>query len=114
MISLGQHTRAGIEENLWDSNRKHLTSVQMVEKNVKMAQWHGREVATGDEARRIMKIGVWYDTVEETLFNLGLPPNRAAGKTDSVVDRPDGKLRQKPRARTDILWPGKSETAGAK
>ena len=23
-----------------------------------------------------MKVGVWYDTVEETLFNAGLPPNR--------------------------------------
>ena len=98
MITLGQHTRAGIEENLWDSKQgKHLTSVQMVEKNVQMARWLGREIATGEDAHRLMKIGVWYDTVEETLFNLGLPPNRAAGQTGSVLYPTDGKLpAQKP------------------
>ena len=38
-IALGQHTRAGIEENLWDTTKgKRLTSVQMIEKHVRMAK----------------------------------------------------------------------------
>ena len=36
----------------------------------------GREVASGREARRICKIGVFYDSVEETLAKNGLAPNR--------------------------------------
>lgn len=40
----------------------------------------GREVASADEARRILKIGTWYNSVEETLDALGLPPNRKGGQ----------------------------------
>jgi hypothetical protein len=98
MIALGQHTRAGIEDNIWDAQKgKHLTAVQAVEKNVRMAEELGRKVATAEDAHRLLKIGVWYDTVEETLFNLGLPPNRAKGQTGSVLYPTDGKLpAQKP------------------
>jgi hypothetical protein len=39
-----------------------------------------------------MKVGVWYDTVEETLANLGLPPNRAAGQKGFLTYETDGKL----------------------
>jgi uncharacterized protein (DUF849 family) len=50
-IALGQHTRAGIEENLWDTTKgKRLTSVQMIEKHVRMANELGRKIATGDDA----------------------------------------------------------------
>jgi hypothetical protein len=71
-IALGQHTRAGIEENLWTTRKgERMTSVQMIEKHVRIARELGREVATGDDARRIMKVGVTYNSVEETLFNLG-------------------------------------------
>jgi uncharacterized protein (DUF849 family) len=80
-IALGQHTRAGIEENLWDTTKgKKLTTVQMIEKQVRMAKELGRKIATPEEARRILKIGVWYNSVEETLLNLGLPPNREGGQ----------------------------------
>jgi hypothetical protein len=94
-IALGQHTRAGIEENLWDTTKgKRLTSVQMIEKHVRMANELGRKIATGDEARRILKIGVTYNTVEETLLNLGLPPNRQAGQTGFIgYPATDGKTR---------------------
>ena len=87
MITLGQHTRAGIEENLWDAKKggKRITSVQMIEKNVRIARELGREIATPEDARRIMKIGTWYNTVEETLFNLGLPPNRTDGQKGFLV-----------------------------
>ena len=83
---------------MWDLKKvKNYNSVQMVEKNVQMARWFGREIAAGEDAHRLMKIGVWYDTVEETLFNLGLPPNRAAGQKGSVLYPTDGKLpTQKP------------------
>lgn len=81
MIALGQHTRAGIEENLWDTTPgKRLTSVQMIEKQVRMAKELGRPIATAEEARKILKIGTWYNSVEETLTNLGLPPNREGGQ----------------------------------
>ena len=87
MIALGQHTRAGIEENLWDATKggKRMTSVQMIEKNVRIAHELGREIATAEDARRILKIGTWYDTVEETLFNLGLPPSRTDGQHGFLV-----------------------------
>jgi uncharacterized protein (DUF849 family) len=92
-ITLGQHTRAGIEENLWGARKgERLTSVQMIEKNVRMARELGREIATGDDARRIMKIGTWYDTVEETLFSLGLPPNRKEGQQGFLVYETEGKI----------------------
>src|SRR6266436_5645075 len=91
-IALGQHTRAGIEENLWDTTKgKRLTSVQMIEKHVRMAKELGRAIATGDNARRILKIGVTYDSVEETLLNLGLPPNRKTGQQGFIGYTTDGK-----------------------
>ena len=43
----------------------------------------------------MMKIGIWYDTVEETLFNLGLPPNRPDGYKGFLIYDTDGRL---PRA----------------
>jgi len=84
MIALGQHTRAGIEENLWDTTPgKRLTSIEMIEKHVRMANELGRKIATADEAREILKIGVTYNSTEETLLKLGLPPNRE-GQTGFV------------------------------
>ena len=59
---------------------------------MKTAEQFGRKVATAEEARQIMKVGVWYNTVEETLFNLGLPPNRAEGQKGFLVYDTDGRL----------------------
>jgi uncharacterized protein (DUF849 family) len=81
MIALGQHTRAGIEENLWSTTPgKRATTLEMIEKNVAIANLLGRKIATADEAREILKIGVTYNSVEETLLHLGLPPNRDGQK----------------------------------
>jgi hypothetical protein len=52
----------------------------MVRKMVRIAEELGRPIATPEETRQILKIGVMYDTTEETLFNLGLPPNREEGQ----------------------------------
>ncbi len=40
----------------------------------------------------MMKIGVWYDTVEEALFSLGLPPNRPEGYKGFLTYDTDGRL----------------------
>ena len=38
-----------------------------------------------------MKIGVWYDSVDETLQNLGMPPNRGDDDRGFMVWETDGK-----------------------
>ena len=38
-----------------------------------------------------MKVGVWYNSIEETLMNLGLPPNRRDGEKGFLVWDTDGK-----------------------
>lgn len=93
MITLGQHTRAGIEENLWGTDySRRITSVEMIEKNVRIARELGREIATAEDAHRILKIGTWYNSIEETLFNLGLPPNRTDGQKGFLVYDTDGRV----------------------
>ncbi len=48
-----------------------------------------------------MKLGVWYDAVEETLFKLGLPPNRAEGQRGFLTYDTDGRLPKAAEARTN-------------
>jgi uncharacterized protein (DUF849 family) len=90
-IVLGQHVRVGNEDNLWGPDKKRRTTVQQIEGAVRICKEFGRKVATAEEARQIMKIGVWYDSVEETLHNLGLPPTRRDGQTGFLVWETDGK-----------------------
>jgi hypothetical protein len=45
-----------------------------------------------EDARRILKIGTWYNSAEETLFNIGLPPNRAEGQPGFLTYDTDGRL----------------------
>ena len=42
---------------------------------MRISREFGREIATGKEARAICQIGVFYDTVEETLSANGFAPN---------------------------------------
>jgi uncharacterized protein (DUF849 family) len=75
-IAMGLHVRCGIEDNLWNQSRTgKMTSVQQIEQLVRMTREFGREPASGKEARKICKIGVFYDTVEETLAANGFAPN---------------------------------------
>ena len=90
-IVLGQHVRVGNEDNLWGPDKKRRTTVQQIEGAVRICKEFGRKVATAEEAREIMKIGVWYDSVEETLHHLGLPPTRRDGQTGFLVWETDGK-----------------------
>ena len=90
-IIMGQHVRVGNEDNLWNSKRERITTVEQVEAVVRLTEQFGRKIATAHEAREIMKIGVWYDSVEETLYNLGLPPNRPEGEPGFMVWDTDGR-----------------------
>jgi uncharacterized protein (DUF849 family) len=78
-MCLGMHVRCGIEDTLYDQHGNKMTSVQQVEQLVRIAGELGREVATAEEAREIYRIGVQYNSVEETLGKLGMPPNREKG-----------------------------------
>jgi uncharacterized protein (DUF849 family) len=90
-LILGQHCRVGIEDNIWNSKRERMTTLQQIEAIVSLAERFGRKVATAKEAREIMKIGVWYNSVDETLQNLGLPPNRGDDDRGFMVWETDGK-----------------------
>jgi uncharacterized protein (DUF849 family) len=90
-IVLGQHVRVGNEDNLWGPDKKRRTTVQQIEGAVRICREFGRKVATAEEARQIMKVGVWYDSIEETLHNLGLPPNRRDGQTGFLVWETEGR-----------------------
>jgi len=93
-ITLGLHVRVGIEDNIWGKKGERMGTVKQVEQMVRLAKELGREIATGDDARRIMKIGTWYKTPDETLFNLGLPPNRKGGEKGFLVYETDGRLHE--------------------
>jgi uncharacterized protein (DUF849 family) len=93
-IVLGQHVRCGVEDNLWGRKGERATTVQQIKTLTTIAEQVGRSIATGENARRIMKIGTMYDTTEETLFNLGLPPNRAEGHSGFLVYDTDGRIPQ--------------------
>ncbi len=75
-ITMGLHVRCGIEDNLWNQARtEKMSTVRQIEQLVRVSREYGREVATGKEARAICKIGVFYDSVEETLAQNGFAPN---------------------------------------
>jgi uncharacterized protein (DUF849 family) len=80
-IAMGLHVRCGIEDNLWNQSRtEKMSTVKQIEQLVRISREFGREVATGKEARDILKIGVFYDTVEETLAANGFAPNPKGGQ----------------------------------
>jgi hypothetical protein len=77
---LGLHVRCGTEDCLWNQTRtKKMSTVEQIGQLVRISREFGREVATAQQAREISKIGVFYDTVEETLLANGFAPNRNGG-----------------------------------
>jgi uncharacterized protein (DUF849 family) len=79
-IAMGLHVRCGTEDCLWNQTRtKKMSTVEQIEQLVRISREFGREVATAKQAREISKIGVFYDTVEETLQANGFAPNRNGG-----------------------------------
>jgi uncharacterized protein (DUF849 family) len=79
-IALGMHARCGIEDTIYDPHGNKMGSVAQIEQLVRISRELGREVANGDEARAIYKIGTQYNSVEETLVKLGMAPNRERGQ----------------------------------
>ncbi|WP_028218948.1 BKACE family enzyme [Paraburkholderia oxyphila] len=79
-IAMGLHVRVGIEDNLWGKAGERMTSVQQVEQTVRIARELHRDVASGEDARRIYRIGEHYGSVDETLNALGYTPNRRPGQ----------------------------------
>ena len=80
-VAMGLHVRCGNEDNLWTQDRSaKMTSVQQVEQLVRISRELGRKVATADEARRIYRIGEFYQSTEETLARAGYAPNRERGR----------------------------------
>jgi uncharacterized protein (DUF849 family) len=80
-IALGLHVRCGIEDNLWSQDRSHkMTTVAQIEQLVRISRECGRDIATGKEARGILRIGEFYKTVDETLARNGFAPNRKPGR----------------------------------
>jgi uncharacterized protein (DUF849 family) len=79
-IALGLHVRVGVEDNLWRRKGERFTSVQQVEQMVRIARELGRDVASGEEARSIYKIGKYYRNEDDALAQLGWPPNRQPGQ----------------------------------
>jgi len=76
-IALGLHVRCGIEDNIWTQDHKSkMGTVKQIEQLVRLSREFGREIATGQEARKILKIGTFYNNVEETLAKNGFAPNR--------------------------------------
>jgi beta-keto acid cleavage enzyme len=76
-IALGLHVRVGIEDTLFGPDGERATSVQQIEKMVRIARELNRDIASGDDARRIYQIGTQWGCADETLTHLGMAPNRA-------------------------------------
>ncbi|HOM15050.1 MAG TPA: 3-keto-5-aminohexanoate cleavage protein, partial [Rubrivivax sp.] len=51
-----------------------------IEQLVRISREFGRDIASGKEARKIFKIGEFYDTVEESLAANGFAPNPKGGQ----------------------------------
>ncbi|HMO45681.1 MAG TPA: 3-keto-5-aminohexanoate cleavage protein [Rubrivivax sp.] len=80
-LAMGLHVRCGIEDNLWNQSRtEKMSTVKQIEQLVRISREFGRDIASGKEARKICKIGVFYDSVEETLAANGFAPNPKGGQ----------------------------------
>ncbi len=76
-IAMGLHVRCGIEDNLWNQAQTgKMSTVAQIEQLVRTSREFGRPIATAKQAREMSKIGVFYDTVEESLQANGFAPNR--------------------------------------
>ncbi len=80
-IALGLHVRCGIEDNIWQPDRKaKMGTVRQIEQLVRIAREVGRDVADAKKAREIYRIGTFYKDADETLAANGFTPNRKAGQ----------------------------------
>jgi len=79
-IAMGLHVRCGTEDVLWNQTRTaKIGTVAQIEQLVAISRQFGRPIATAQQAREISKIGVFYETAEESLAANGFAPNRNGG-----------------------------------
>jgi uncharacterized protein (DUF849 family) len=80
-LAMGLHVRVGIEDNIWNQRRTaKYGTVEQIEQIVRIANEVGRGIATGQEARRIYRIGEFYGSADEALARNGFAPNRVPGQ----------------------------------
>ena len=80
-IAMGLHVRTGTEDNLWNQTRtEKMGTVAQIEQLVRFSRDFGRPIATAKQAREMCQIGVFYDSVQETLEKNGFAPNRNGGQ----------------------------------
>ena len=80
-IAMGLHVRCGIEDNIWQQDRKaKMGTVRQIEQLVRISRELGRPIADGKKAREIYKIGTFYKDADETLAANGFAPNRKPGQ----------------------------------
>ena len=85
-IAMGLHVRCGIEDNIWTQDRAgKMSSVSQIEQLVRISREFGRDVADAQEARRIYRIGEFYQDADETLAKNGFAPNRKASPRGSTL-----------------------------
>ena len=53
-IVLGGHVRVGLEDNIWYRKGQLATNAQLVARVVRIAREMDRDIATPDEARRLL------------------------------------------------------------
>ena len=61
-----------------------MTTVEQIEQLARISEEAGRPVASGKEAKTILRIGQFYDTIDETLAANGFSPNRKPHKSGIV------------------------------
>jgi uncharacterized protein (DUF849 family) len=80
-IAMGLHVRCGNEDNLWTQDRTgKMSSVRQVEQLVRISREFGRDIAGGNAAREIYRIGEFFADADETLARNGFAPNRKQGQ----------------------------------
>jgi 3-keto-5-aminohexanoate cleavage enzyme len=52
----GGHVRTGLEDNLWYGRGRRATNAELVARIVRIAGEHGREVATPEQAREVLRL----------------------------------------------------------
>ena len=75
-IAMGLHVRVGQEDNLYGRRGERATSVQQIEKMVRISEELWRPIATAEQAREIYQLGTFYSSIDETLERNGWLPNR--------------------------------------
>ena len=91
-IAMGLHVRCGIEDNLWTQDRSaKMSTVEQIRQLVRISKEFGRPIATGRQAKEILKIGTWYGSADESLAANGFAPNRNGGN-QGFLRRSDPRL----------------------